>query len=94
MREFLERHALSCLVVALAVLLAAVIMALSLAYNALGWFEFFIVWLAVSAVGGILLIVIVDFYEVIEIGKFQKTRNSLRKEDDPKKDGGHAPDDS
>ena len=74
MREFLERHALSCLVVALAILLAAVIIALSLAYNALGWFEFFIVWLAICAVGGILLVIVVDLYEVIEIGKFQKNR--------------------
>ncbi len=94
MREFLERHALSCMVVALAVLLAAVIMTISLSYNALGWFEFFIVWLGVNTVGGILLIIIVDFYEVIEIGKFQKTKNRLRKEDDQEKDGRHVPDDS
>ena len=81
MREFMERHALSCLVVALAVLLVAVIMAVSLAYHALGSLEFFIAWLAIGALGGFFLVRIVDMYEVIEIGKFHKAKNKKRKED-------------
>lgn len=92
MREFLERHALSCLVVALAILLVAVVMAVSLAYHALGWLDFFIAWLAISVVEGILLIGIVDLYEVIEIGKFWKSKDNKRKRDGRKQDGGQASD--
>ena len=83
MREFLERHALACLVVALAILLVAVVLAVGLACDTLDGIEFFLAWLAIGGVGGFLLVRIVDAYELIEIGKFRKNN---------KKDGRH-PDD-
>ena len=93
MRDFLERNTLFCLVVALAILLVAVIMAVNLAYNALGWIEFFIVWLVIGVVGGIVLIGIVYVYEGIEIGRFRKSKNNERKEDGLKQDGQQEQDD-
>lgn len=93
MRDFLERHALFCLVLALAILLAAVIMAVSLAYDALGWLEFFIAWLGIGVAEGFVLIRIVHVYEVVEIGKFWKTRNNKPKRDCLKQDGCRASDD-
>ena len=89
----MERNTLFCLVVALAILLVAVIMAVNLAYNALGWIEFFIVWLAIGVVGGIVLIGIVYVYEGIEIGRFRKSKNNERKEDGLKQDGQQEQDD-
>ena len=78
---------------ALAILLVAVIMAVNLAYNALGWIEFFIVWLVIGVVGGIVLIGIVYVYEGIEIGRFRKSKNNERKEDGLKQDGQQEQDD-
>ena len=87
MREFLERHALACLVVALAILLAAVVMAVGLAYDTLDGTEFFLAWLAIGGVGGFLLVRIVDAYELIEIGKFRKNNKKDGQQEDVRHPG-------
>ncbi len=76
MMEFLKRHALASLVVALAILLVSVITAISYAYNRFGWLGFFVSWVAIGISGGFLLIKVVDVYERLEINSFQKSKDN------------------
>lgn len=79
MFPFVKRHPLMYMVLALAILLALVVTLINLAYNKLEGIYFFVAWIAIILLCGFLLLKIIDYYEIIEILKYQEYKKKQEK---------------